>query len=187
MNKIRQERSVEEEKQRIIGIAYSMYRDECIGFIRKHYSFSEQEAEDRYQDVWAWVLVKAKNIPDLTNEKNKAWLYKQIHYVCLNRLRGEGRYREHIKTWAAKQPDSQSSKAAKSFEQAEIIVIAYNDFNSIKAQWGKRCQDLFDLFFVMEKSTEEIAKLKDLAEQTVKNNLTRCRKHIKEILKKLWH
>ncbi len=176
------------DKQQQIATAYRAYRDECIGFIRKHYRFSEQETEDSYQEVWAWILEKAKNIPDLTNEGNKAWLYQKINWTCLNRLRGGGRYRKHIEIWSdRKYPAKFSSKDMETFEQAHDMAIAYNDFNLIKRHWGDRCQELFKLYYVSGYSIKEIAQFKEQSPQTIKNNLKTCRDNIKKILKEIWN
>jgi len=179
---------MDNQKRKIISQSYEPYKPECLGYIRSKYQLSEQEAEDVYHNTWAWVCEKGRDMPDLTDKSNKAWLYQKISWFCLNRIRGDKRYRELLSNWLLRFDKGISTdKSTKSIELGFDIAVAYEIFNLMKNSWGDKCKQLFDLYYVKGYSVKEIAEQLDQAPQTVKNNLKTCRDNIQKILNNLWN
>lgn len=178
---------MDNQKRKIISQSYDLYRSECLGYIRSKYQLSEQEAEDVYHNTWAWVCEKARDMPDLTNKSNKAWLYQKINWFCLNRLRGDVRYRNLIEEWLTRRNGSLTDKEAKSIELSFDIAIAYELLNLVKKSWGDKCRRLFELFYKEGYAVKEAAEQLNQAKQTIKNNLKTCRNHLQKILNNLWN
>jgi len=178
---------MDNQKCKIISQSYPLYKAECLGYIRSKYQLSEQEAEDVYHNTWAWVCEKARDMPDLTDKSNKAWLYQKINWFCLNRLRGDVRYRNLIEEWLTRHNGSLTDIEAKSIELSFDIAIAYELLNLVKKSWGDKCRRLFELFYKEGYPVKEAAEQLNQATQTIKNNLKTCRNHLQKILNNLWN
>ena len=133
------------------------------------YMQNRQDAEEILQDSMIAYLM---NAPVFENDAHaRAWLLSTARNLCLNRLR-YNRYRRH-----ADIDETLSERlAAPSKEDHSFLLDAVREL-------PENMRESIYLFYWEGYSTSQIAVLLDRRENTVRSDLSRARKRLKNILK----
>lgn len=124
-------------------------------------------AEEVTQDVFLklWQALPAYD----GRAAPSTWLYTIAHNTCLSVVRSEG-YRKASPLSAAPEPAASSG------------LPLYLELEQYLAQLPEAQREVITLFYLEEKSVEDVAHLLDLPEGTVKSHLHRARRALGEMM-----
>ena len=160
--------SARTEQSRNADLLMRKFGDSILSFAYT-YMQNRADAEEILQDSMIAYLL---NAPVFANDAHaRAWLLSTARNLCLNRLR-YNRYRRHDDL-----DETHSERlAAPTKEDHSYLLDAVS-------RLPEAMRDSIYLFYWEGYSTSQIAVLLDRRENTVRSDLSRARKRLKEILK----
>jgi RNA polymerase sigma-70 factor (ECF subfamily) len=154
------ERIVREYQDRIFRLALSMLGDRAA---------AEEAAQDALLRVW-------KGLPGFRAESSlSTWIYSITRNTCLTAL-GRGRYR----TVSLDEPGARHE--AENRAATGWFAATAPDAAALLGRLPVKLRQVVTLFYMQEKSYDEVARMLDLPMGTVKSYLFRARKSLAEEL-----
>lgn len=181
-----------EGNSRSFDILYLRYKDKIISFFQSRFSFDNEEANDLMDTTFLLVSKKLASLKD--KEKFEAWLFTIARNLALSKLRSSKRNKTVL-------------DADLTAHIEKILDSDDGDFFSVENQGSVTGEDLFlskelnaslvkaidklttgykevaRLRILEEKTEEETAQALGLDKGTVKSNLFKARRQLKELLK----
>jgi RNA polymerase sigma-70 factor (ECF subfamily) len=154
-------------KQLYEQYGYLIYRT-CVRILH-----SEDDAKDALQSVFVKLLENYSGISD--PGKVVPWIFSTAKNHCFNMLRYQKRF---IRTVDADDLPASADNFGKTVEAREIIKLVF------KAQ-GKRVRDAAYYTYVEEFDQREIQKITGQSPATIRRNLSRFKKSLASLGKKL--
>ncbi|MCR5230190.1 MAG: sigma-70 family RNA polymerase sigma factor [Solobacterium sp.] len=140
----------------------SLFRVACM------YLHNEADAEEVVQDT---IIQLLRYDPEFdTDSQEKGWLMKTCANLCRNRLRV---YKAH--------PSEEIDERIAARQDADLSFV-WDAVNALPVKY----REIIHLFYQEGYSTAEIAKIVSRREGSVRSDLTRARKQLKEILKEAY-
>jgi len=130
------------------------------------YLKSKEDAEDVTQNAFIIVL---KSIKKFRNEaKFSTWLYKIVYHECLKSLKANDRTVAYVPQFAKMEPEPESAEDKVNIKEL-MTHLKPNEFTVIS------------LFYLQEKSIQEISQVTSLSKANIKVLLHRARTKLKEV------
>jgi len=131
------------------------------------YLKNKEDAEDVVQNSFIIVL---KSIKNFRNEsKFSTWLYTIIFHECMKELKGRNQTLEYISQFVGN-------------ENEEVNIEDENDISSFLKILKPNEYTAITLFYLKEKSIEEVAKITSLSKVNIKVLLHRARVKLKQAI-----
>lgn len=132
---------------------------------------NEQDAEDAVSDTFCLIIEQIDKIDNIDSPKTKAFIYENIKFICLNKLRRKKKIKfENIDNFIIKVTE------AKAFEDINLKEL-FNQIINMPSKY--RDILLFKTYF--EYTNKEISELMKISESTVRKRLERAKNMLKEI------
>ncbi|MBN1183837.1 MAG: sigma-70 family RNA polymerase sigma factor [Bacteroidales bacterium] len=140
---------------------------------------NEEDAKDIVQEAFIRVW---KNIKKY-DSKNKftTWLYKIVVNLCLDNLKMKKRRNIQSSTAALKAQQNNVS-SGEDIEQKVIQAEMASLINTMTEKLTPKQRIMFVLFFLQEKSIEEIKTITGMSNGNIKSNIYYARKNMKLLL-----
>jgi RNA polymerase sigma-70 factor, ECF subfamily len=154
------ERIVREFQDKIFRLSYSFLRDQAA---------AEETTQDVLLRIW-------KGLPGFRSESSlSTWIYSITRNACITALNGQG-----TASVSLDEPESRRQAERHAFDGWLLPEAphAADLLNSLPARY----RQVVALFYMQEKSYDEVARMLDLPIGTVKTYLFRARKSLAERL-----
>lgn len=131
------------------------------------YLKNKEDAEDVVQNSFIIIL---KSIKNFRNEaKFSTWLYTIVYHECLKELKNRNQTMEYIPQFVE-------------YENEETYVEEKDDINNFLKILTSNEYTTITLFYLKEKSIDEIAKITSLSKVNIKVLLHRARLKLKQAI-----
>lgn len=131
------------------------------------YLKNKEDAEDVVQNSFIIIL---KSIKNFRNEaKFSTWLYTIVYHECLKELKNRNQTMEYIPQFVE-------------YENEETYVEEKDDINNFLKILKSNEYTTITLFYLKEKSIDEIAKITSLSKVNIKVLLHRARLKLKQAI-----
>jgi len=131
------------------------------------YLKNKEDAEDVVQNSFIIIL---KSIKNFRNEaKFSTWLYTIVYHECLKELKNRNQTMEYIPQFVE-------------YENEETYVEEKDDINNFLKILNSNEYTTITLFYLKEKSIDEIAKITSLSKVNIKVLLHRARLKLKQAI-----
>lgn len=131
------------------------------------YLKNKEDAEDVVQNSFIIIL---KSIKNFRNEaKFSTWLYTIVYHECLKELKNRNQTMEYIPQFVE-------------YENEETYVEEKSDINNFLKILTSNEYTTITLFYLKEKSIDEIAKITSLSKVNIKVLLHRARLKLKQAI-----
>lgn len=143
---------------------YSRY---VYAILRQGFGFSDSEAEDAFQDVFARVFQQLDRLRD--DAALRPWLAQLTRRMAIDRVRSGGR-EELFDT----EPEiAELDATLERLDEALSVRDALGALN-------ETCQDMLNRFFTRDESYRTIGEALDLPSGTVASRISRCLSRLRE-------
>ncbi len=155
---------------------YTEYRDDFIGYAKKH-NIPLEDIKDVYQDavIALYENIRTGKLTKLTSSL-KTYLFSIGRHLMLNKIRDRKKM-SYVDDEEMKMLNTEDLVPAKIelSEKQELLLSSLKELNG-------SCQELLDLFFYQRNSIDAIMhKMGYKNENTVKAHKSRCQKKLKEL------
>ncbi|MDJ0645726.1 MAG: sigma-70 family RNA polymerase sigma factor [Flavobacteriaceae bacterium] len=130
------------------------------------YLKNKEDAEDITQNAFILILNSIKNFRN--ESKFSTWLYKVIYHECLKELKSKNRTVEYIPKYVKLEPQTETNQEAIKIKDL-LGHLNPNEFTVVS------------LFYLKEKSINEINQITSFSKANIKVILHRARTKLKEI------
>lgn len=158
--------------EEILRQLFDMYVDPLTEFL-SYYTRNQQKIEDVIQEVFIklWEERDTLNIFYI-----KSYLYKATRNQILNALRNKQNRAILLERWSNELIENTEAEDCVNMEEFEIL------YKKAVELLPPKCKDIYLLSREERFSYKEIAKLKEISEKTVENQMSIALKKIKEYL-----
>jgi RNA polymerase sigma-70 factor (ECF subfamily) len=153
---------------------FNLYYKPLCSFAKK-YVLDLAVAEDIVQELFVKFWEQRKEVQLETSVKS--YFFQSVRNECLNYLKHQGvkeKYKMHIES------ASTDNFFYDKLEEEEINQLVYQTIQSLPP----RCKQIFELSRFEGKTFEEISLELSISKNTIKNQLVRALKHIRQVLEK---
>lgn len=153
---------------------FNLYYRPLCSFAKK-YVLDLAVAEDIVQELFVKFWEQRQEVQVETSVKS--YFFQSVRNECLNYLKHQGvkeKYKIHIESV------SSDNFFHNKLEEEEINQLVYQTIQSLPP----RCKQIFELSRFEGKTFEEISLELSISKNTIKNQLVRALKHIRQVLEK---
>lgn len=132
-------------------------------------SLDRELAEDLVQETFLKALQNPDTLEDLGQAQRRAWLFRTLKNILVDRYRRAVLEREHLQT-----VDAETVAWDPGIQQVEN--------EQVLASLAQEDRMLFRLRYIEDYNAAEISEMLGIPPGTIRSRLSRCRKKLKELL-----
>ena len=162
----------------MFGLLVDRYQE---AFLRRSYYIlrSQDEAEDAVQDTFIKIYKFGHQFSERSNASFQSWAYKILTNTCHTYASRKTRSSNHVKAMDFSDLDTSREVEFLSVKERTSYV------QSVLNRLPDRMSRLLSLYFLEDKSYEEIAIIEDTSLSAVRSGLFRARRQFKELALKM--
>ena len=139
----------------------------------KQYVKVQEVAEDIVQDLFLYIFEREK--PAETHDLKGPYLYKLVHYRCLNHL-------EYQSIRKKKNPEAQHRLSFNPHDPLEFVkqIELENKYLQVLEGLSPKCRKVFEMSRLEGMKNQEIADQMNLSKRTIETHITNALKTFRE-------
>ena len=163
-------------KTQLIADIYNMYARELMAYLMS-YTHNEMAAEDMLHDLF----VKVMGLDVVNKETAKSLLFVTARRMMIDGARHKAFVRQYEKDALAEMNRYDQYSVERRLDAERISRLE----SARLARMPQKSAQVYELCFHEERSAREIAELMQMNQRTVEGHIYRCRKEMREYLRKV--